>query len=227
VTRATSLIFCGLLLSFSSEARADGDAPLPKPALLALGARGGVGLRLGDPPYFPATGRGTFLLGATALFEPNDWLGLGAAFEHAWLDREAGPIRDIGSAEVQRTLNTMWLDARVRVFERDQIGVFLGLGPGITWQSESATGYVHDALGANGVTFSCSASDSANFALRAMVGATYGLSPGFRVTTEFGVDNYRLSSDVLDDCAPGAGTATVVGARIGIAYAIDVDRYVR
>jgi hypothetical protein len=105
----------------------------------------------------------------------------------------------------------------------DQAGAYLGLAVGPSWQSADMNGSVwpaHDP--GRWESFQCHGSDSPGFAMRAEIGGDVAIVGGLRAFAALGIDGYRLSDDVLDECVPGAGSATVFGLRAGLAYAMDL-----
>jgi hypothetical protein len=75
--------------------------------------------------------------------------------------------------------------------------------------------------------FSCSAGSGAEFAFRAAVGVKARLGRSVSLLADGGFVGYRFSSEVVGDCAPGAGTAQTVMLRAGLTYDLDISRFVR
>jgi hypothetical protein len=97
----------------------------------------------------------------------------------------------------------------------------------LAWQGVDARGFVTPGIGALPSTYACSGGDTANLALRAGIGGRFLLGSGFSFLADASFDNVRLSSDVIGDCAPGAGTVSLIGARVGFGYELDVTSFVR
>lgn len=201
-------------------------APAPEPVLIDLGLHLGGVYRVGDAPAFPITGRAGALLGVSAFVSASPRYSFGLAFEHTGLGSERAE-GDFGSVDLARDLNVLWAGLRVHVVHTEKVWLSVLLGPGLAWQGVSANGLLTPGIGVPPATFSCSAGDSANIALRAGLGARIALGSGVSFLADASFDNVRLSSDVIGDCAPGAGTVSLIGARIGFAYGLEVTPYVR
>ncbi len=201
-------------------------APLPDPVLIDLGLHLGGVYRMGDAPAFPITGRTGAVFGVSAYAEPSRRYAFGLAFEHAGLGSEQAK-GDFGSAEITRDVNVLWGGLRVHFVKTEVVTLSVLLGPGLAWQGVSANGLLTPGIGKLPTTFSCSAGDSVNLALRAGLGARFALGSGVSFLADVSFDNLRLASEVIGDCAVGAGTVSVIGARVGFGYQFDVSSYVR
>lgn len=224
------LLLCALGLAApalqSGPALAQTPPPQPKkPAKITaidVGPSLGALVRLGDSPAFDVTARGALTVGASAsyYFQP---IALGLAYEHTGFGREASGIGSLGVVRVSRTLDTVWAFARVRVSGLEPVIPFLQAGPGVVWQSARADGVAFLSGGVGGgQPFACAATDSANLGLRVGWGVELPLSPSVLFLGEGSFDAYRLSTDILDGCAPGAGTASALTLRVGFAYRFDL-----
>jgi hypothetical protein len=200
--------------------------PSPEPVLIDLGLHLGGVYRTGDAPAFPITGRTGASFGVSAYVEPSRRYAFGFGFEHAGLGGEQA-AGDLGSAELTRDVNVLWGGLRVHFVNTEAVALSVLLGPGLAWQGVSANGLLTPGIGKLPTTFFCSAGDSVNLALRAGLGARIALGSGISFLADVSFDNVRLASEVIDDCAPGAGTVSLIGARVGFGYQLDVTRYVR
>jgi hypothetical protein len=206
---------------------AEVDAPeqpeVGSPRRFDLGLRIGYGRRLDDPALFPADDRNGLMLGAgVALFVVRR-MAIGLTYEHLGLGTEKSGLLPTGSFEVDRDLHALWLDARLYPWLSDRFGVYLGIGAAPVWQGAEMTGSLwprHDP--GRWVSFRCEGSDSANLALRGELAADIGLGAGVRTIVAAGMDGYRLSDEVIDDCVPGAGSALVFGLRVAVVYGMDL-----
>lgn len=209
--------------SIDEPARPD----LPVPVLLELGAFAGVSARLDDGPYLNTTRRAGLVLGASAFVWPNRTLAFGLDYAHADLDRvESAP----GSADlvaVDHRAHTLMLDARFVPFRASSVSVFLGIGAGFAWQGASTHATLSPRDGFLGGSFQCDVNAGADFAFRAGLGAKarVGRAGSFFGGLDF--VGYRLTSDLLDRCAYGAGAAQTLMLRAGFAYDLDISRLVR
>ncbi len=198
----------------------------PEPVLIDLGLHLGGVYRAGDAPAFPITERGGASFGVSAFVAPSRRFSFGLSFEHAGLGGEKAE-GDLGSLTITRDLSVLWAGLRAFVISTDAVRFGVVIGPGLAWQGVRADGLLTPGIGVLPSVYSCAGGDSANLALRAGLGAQLALGSGFSFLADASFDNVRLSSDVIGDCAPGAGTVSLVGARVGFGYQLDVTSYVR
>lgn len=198
----------------------------PDPVRVDLGLHLGGVYRAGDAPAFPITDRAGASFGVSAFVAPSRRFSFGLAFEHAGLGSEKAE-GELGSLTITRDLNLLWAGLRMHVITTDAVRIGLLIGPGLAWQGVDAGGLLTPGIGVLPSAYSCSAGDSANLALRAGLGARFMLGSGFSFLVDASFDNVRLASDVIGDCAPGAGTVSLIGARVGFGYELDVTSFVR
>jgi hypothetical protein len=165
------------------------------------------------------------MLGASAFLRIEPAFSLGLSFEHTDLGRERSPVGEVAALELTRDLNTLWASVQLHLVRGESGELGLVFGPGLAWQSADVSGIAAPTLG--GAPFRCSASDAANLALRAGLGGSLALGGGLYLSAGATFDAVRLSSDLLDGCVQGAGSAALFGLRGGFAYRFDVGRYVR
>ncbi|MDC0739999.1 hypothetical protein [Polyangium mundeleinium] len=211
----------------AEEARAQAAPPAqprkPRQTAIDLSASVGGGVRLGDAPLFPVTQRGgtLFGLGLTYLLHP---LSIGLTYEHVGLGREDSGVVPFGAVRIARSTDAAWASVRVRFSGLEPIVPFLGVGLGAVWQSAHADGvFLIDGGLRGGQPFSCSATDSLNLGLRAAVGVEVPIGKTVSFTAEGSLDAYRLSSEVIEGCAPGAGTTNALLFRVGLLYRFDLS----
>jgi hypothetical protein len=215
-----------LFVAAVAAAEAPARTSPPAPVLIDLGLHLGGVYRTGDAPAFPITGRTGASFGASAYVEPSRRYAFGLGFEHAGLGSEKAE-GDFGSVEISRDVNLLWGGVRVHFVRTEAVTLGVVLGPGLAWQGVSASGLLTPGIGRLPSTFSCSGGDSVNLALRAGLGARFALGSGISLLADVSFDNVRLASGVIGDCAPGAGTVSLIGARVGFGYQFDVTPYVR
>ena len=226
-----SAIF-GIATLLASSAAVAADPPParttapPEPVRIDLGLHLGGVYRAGDSPSFPITGRGGASFGASAFVAPSRRFSFGLAFEHAGLGSEQAE-GELGSLTITRDLSLLWAGLRVNMISTDALRFGVLLGPGLAWQGVRADGVLTPGIGVLPSVYSCAGGDSANLALRAGIGAQIALGSGFSFLADASFDSVRLTSDVIGDCAPGAGTVSLIGARVGFGYQLDVTSYVR
>ena len=229
-SRAYFLAFFASVGLASASAAAEAPAPArttaPPPVQIDIGLHLGGVHRTGDAPAFPITGRAGVSFGVSAYVSPSPRYAFGLAFEHAGLGSERAE-GDFGSVDLTRDLNLLWAGLRVSLLHTERVSLGLLIGPGLSWQGVSANGLLTPGIGALPSGYACAAGDTVNLGLRAGLGARIALGSGVSFLADASVDNVRLASDVLDGCAPGAGTVTLIGARVGFGYQFDVTSYVR
>ena len=76
------------------------------------------------------------------------------------------------------------------------------------------------ATGSGG--FGCTSSDSVNVALRFGGGVEFPVTSNVSLITDATFDAYRLSSEIIQFCAPGAGATSSLLVRVGLAYRFDI-----
>ncbi|UQA62060.1 hypothetical protein [Polyangium aurulentum] len=212
------------LLDGPALAQTPPKTPAKKDKTTAIDVAPSLGalVRLGDAPAFDVTQRGGMTVGASAsyYFHP---IALGLTYEHAGFGREESGVGALGVVRISRQLDTVWAFARVRVTGLEPVVPFLQAGPGVVWQTARADGIAFSSGGVGGgQPFSCKASDSANLGLRVGWGVEVPLNRSVLFLGEGSFDAYRLSTDVLDGCALGAGTASALTLRLGLAYRFDL-----
>lgn len=194
--------------------------------MIDLGLHLGGVYRAGDAPAFPITDRAGVSFGASAFVAPSRRFSFGLAFEHAGLGGEKAE-GELGKLTITRDLDVLWAGLRVFMINTQVVRVGLLIGPGLAWQGVRADGLLTPGIGVLPSVYSCAGGASANLALRAGLGAQIALGNGFSFLADASFDNVRLTSDVIGDCAPGAGTVSLIGARVGFGYQLDVTSYVR
>jgi hypothetical protein len=199
--------------------------PPPDPITLDVTLRTGGAYRFGDGPSFPITSRSGATVGAGITIAPSLRWAVGLAYEHSGLGEEHA-TGDLGDVEVSRSLDALWASLRLTLFRVDPVAITLTLGPGLVWQHVDADVIAYQT-GARPDVFRCQETGGPGLGLRAALGAEVRLAPSLFLSADAVFDNLRLSSDPLGDCAPGAGSATLLGGRAAISYRFDVSRYTR
>ncbi len=218
-----------LLVSLLGAREASALDPLPpaKPSGprqtgFDLSASLGGSIRLGDAPLFDVTQRGgtLFGFGLAYLLHPV-WIGL--SYEHTNLGREESGVLPFGAVHIARSTDTLWASLRVRLAGLEPIVPFFGAALGATWQNARADGvFLIDGGLRGGQAFSCSATDSLNLGMRVGAGAEVPVSKSVSFVGEGSFDAYRLSSEVIEGCSPGAGTVNALLFRVGLLYRFDL-----
>jgi hypothetical protein len=153
------------------------------------------------------------------------WVAIGASYDHATLGHELTTTADQqGSIDINRGVHALWGRLRIYPARNEVIGVYVSLAPGLAWQTANASiALPAGPLAARPNSTSCSATDSASFAMSAGLGVEVAAGGGFVLTGETSFDDYRFGAGSFGDCgAPGAGTTGTFGARIGLGYRFDL-----
>jgi hypothetical protein len=209
--------------AFADPLSQDLSLPPPgKPVLLELVPRVGIAARLGDSPALPIAVRGGYTLGLAVGLRPSRWYGIELGYEHFGILTE-GDTGNAGWLEVTRTVDAGWAMLRGSAFRLSALDLYFGLGVGLATDRATAVGL---ATGARS-PFQCVVTGPIGLALRAGIGSEVRLGPRVSFLTEVGATSAQLSSDPMDDCAPGTGTLSLIGLRAGVVYRFDVSRYVR
>ncbi len=199
------------------------DDPRPPETTLGLQLSAGLMARIGSETTLPNDEPVDLAYGAGAWFAPTRLWSVGLAFQRVGLGGgETDSPRH--SLAVQRDVNTLWLGGRAYPWRSDELGVYVGLALGASWQEVSANGARERSPGTMGPIepFACSASDGPGFALSGAVGLDAEMGRGFAFLAEATAAGHRLTSEPIGACAPGSGSVTGVGAQIGFMYRFDL-----
>jgi len=162
-------------------------------------------------------------LGLSLYYELARELAAGIEVDHVGLGRGTA-LTGLSSVSVDYTVTSAMLGFRAYPYRRELFDVFVGLQLGVGLQGISATGTSSGgSVVAAPVPYACDATDSPALQLGGGIGARLMLAPRFGVSARINAALRRLSSDVIDDCARGLGSATTVGASLGIGYDFDLD----
>jgi hypothetical protein len=202
------------------------DAPdweLGEPPRLDFVLNLGLGHRVDDPPLYVATQRTGFRIGGDVDVFFARRVSFGVGYEHLDLGREESGVTPTGSVAIDRELHNLWANARLYPWMGDSLGVYLRLRLGIGWQAASLAGNVWSEVNpASSAVLECHASDSANLSIGAEAGLDVTVTRGFHFLFAPSFDGHRLGDGLIDNCAPGAGTALVLGLRTGFVYSLDL-----
>jgi hypothetical protein len=216
------------LIAVSDPARAEPPPPVePGPAAwgfegpyrFEVGVRAGLAQRVDDPPLFEASNSSGLVGGLGIGLEASRHVAFGLAYEHLGLWREQTKVLENGTFRVARRTDTLWLAARLYPLRLDTVGVFVDVSVGPSWQGVSLSGSAWSAITpGERVPVSCRGSGSTGFALRGRAGIEVAVSERLVARIAPNIDTYRHSDELVGNCAPGAGTTTVVGLLLEFAY---------
>ncbi len=195
-----------------------------QPATLGFQLSSGVVARVGGglDPEFAEHERVDLAYGFGAWFAPSDLLALGLRYERIG---QGGEESRTGAAtlRVQRDMDAFWLGARVYAARLERLGLYMGLGVGLSVQSLSANGARPSQSFGPGATFACSASDGPGLSLNGAGGLDLQMDGHLAFIAEGAVSAFRHSGDRIDGCAPGSGSVTNVSAMIGLLYRFEIE----
>lgn len=194
------------------------------PATFGFQLSSGVVARVGGglDPGFADHERVDLAYGFGAWFAPSDLLALGLRYERIG---QGGEESRTGAAtlRVQRDMDAFWLGARVYAAHLERLGLYMGLGVGLSVQSLSANGARPSQSFGPGATFACTASDGPGLSLNGAGGLDVQMDGHLAFIAEGAVSAFRHSGDRIDGCAPGSGSVTNVSAMIGLLYRFEIE----
>lgn len=199
----------------------------PARVLLEGGLFAGVSGRMDDPPVLDATRRAGLVLGGSLFVWPSRLLAFGISYAHTDLHRGETPASSLDSVVVDYETHTALAEARVVPIRFSSVALYAAIGAGLAWQTASLRASFVPVDGQAGGSFSCAAGSGAELAFRGAIGMKARLTRAVSLLLDASFLGYRLSADVLDGCAPGAGTAQTLVLRAGLTYDIDISRFVR
>lgn len=205
-----------------------GKSAPPPELTLGIGIDGGVFGRLeGETEGFANGSRGDIAYGGGLWFAPNRLFTIGLSYQRLGLGSEETAAHQAYSVAIKRATNVGWLTGRVYPLRGDTAGLFIQGMFGLSWQALEANGtsaqggtpYVAPAAG-----FRCNARGAARLAIGVGVGAEVEVERNLAFIARGELHAHQLSNDPmdLDGCAEGSGTATVLGAQIGLLYRFDL-----
>jgi hypothetical protein len=184
-----------------------------------IGFHVGFAPRADDPPLFQATNDAGLSGGVSLRLYTSERIGFGLGYDHVGLWREESGLLDNGTFELSRAFDTLWAWLRLRPVRGEDLGAFLDLGVGPSWQRVSLRGVFWDPVTPGLRTpVSCNAGGDLGFAFRGQAGMEVAITESFGTELGVGLELYRHSSDAVGACAPGAGTAVVPTLRLGFVY---------
>jgi len=192
-----------------------------KSAFIPFVMAGGV-VRIDDAPLFNIVQRydGNFALGFLYQIKP---ISFGLSYEHTGLGKEDSGVGPYGFVHIHRSLDTIYASLKVNFTGPSWGTPYFGVAAGGTFQDASMRGIFLINQGANGsANFNCTASDTISLALRVGGGVAIPLSSNVSFLMDGSFDAYRLTSDILQYCAPGAGATSAFLVRAGLSYRFDI-----
>jgi hypothetical protein len=208
----------------------DKPAKLPPPEM-TLGIEGlaGVTGRVGSiSSGYDSAERAGLQYGLGAFFAPNRQFAFGLSYVYSGFGAEEfSPTANDSTGKIRRRLHNAMLGLRAYPLRNDTIGLWAGLGVGLTWQTASASGatatgdFVQPSR-----SYQVGVGPSSGLALGAAIGMDYDISNDVALLTSVAFTNHRLSSDPLDGSddpvIPGVGSASQLDFRLAFQYRFDL-----
>jgi hypothetical protein len=149
-------------------------------------------------------------------------LAAGLELERASLGRGTA-ITGRDSVSIDYSVTSALLGLRAYPKRSEMLDVFVGLQVGLGIQGVSAAGTASSGSLSAPVAYKCSGSAAPAFSIGGGVGARFMISPRWGLTGRVNGTGRQLTSDVVDACAQGIGSATTISASIGLGYDFDLD----
>lgn len=207
------------------------DAPpapgAPARVLLEGALFAGVSARFDDASFFETTRRVGPIAGGSLFVSPSRLLSFGAAYAHTDLNRNESPRTSTDVIALDYETHTLLAEARVTPLRFSSLALFASIGAGLAWQSVSLRAALAPIGTSPGASFTCRAGSNAELAFRGALGIKARFTRAASLLLDASFVGYRLTADILGDCAPGAGTAQTLMVRAGLAYDIDISKLVR
>jgi hypothetical protein len=200
--------------------------PPPDPITVDVMARGGFAYRIGSSAGLPITGRVGGVGGLGVAVAPWSRAAIGLGWERVGIGSEHGN-GDLADVEVSRSIDVIWASLRLYLVRASNVGLYVQLGPGLAIQHADASVLIKPDPGMQPDAYLCSESGGPGLALRAGLGVEARLAGPLWFTADAVVDHAHLSSDPLGSCAPGVGSLSTAGMRLGLSYRADVTRWLR
>jgi hypothetical protein len=185
---------------------------------------GGMNYRLGGHDSLDQDETVGMTFGVGAWLAPSRLYSLGLGYQRTGLGSGVS-APETNSLAARYDLNTIWFGGRAYPWRTDRFGLFVSLAVGASWQDLSASGTrATNAFTSPAQTFSCSGSDGPNIAFGAGAGVDVDVDRNLAFIAGVDASGHQLSSDVVDSCAMGAGTATNLVGRLAFAYRFDFSQ---
>jgi hypothetical protein len=189
---------------------------------LTLEGRLGLLLRPGSSDGFQDETHAGAELGLSLYMQLKRELSAGVEIERASLGRGTS-IGGLDSVSIDYTVSSAMLGVRAYPKRSELLDVFVGVQVGVGIQAVSAVGTANNGALLPASSYSCGGTDTPAFQIGGGVGARLMFAPRWGVTARINGTGRRLTSDVVDECAQGLGTATTVTGSIGLGYDFDLD----
>jgi hypothetical protein len=178
-------------------------------------------------------------IGSTGL-EPSEEEHFGVGFDvSGWLSASRAwalglglTYTDLGNVtagtdgngfDADYSVTALTLGARAFPWRSKSAEIFLGLRAGIAWQGIDAVGIrTLQPNVAPPESYACSATSGPGLALGAGIGGALRLGARAWLMGHVDANGYKMTSNIVDDCAVGLGSVSSVSAGAGLLYAFDL-----
>ncbi|MDF3066466.1 MAG: hypothetical protein K0R38_2067 [Polyangiaceae bacterium] len=161
-------------------------------------------------------------VGLTGYLDLSRELAAGLEVERASLGRGSA-VSGLETVSTDFSVTSAMLGVRAYPRRTEMLDLYVGLQLGVGFQHVSSAGTRVPAPLRPGVPFSCSGSDSPGLQIGGGVGARLMISPRWGIGARVNATGRRLTSDVVDACGQGIGTATTMSAGLGLGYDFDLE----
>lgn len=148
-------------------------------------------------------------------------LGFGLTYASLGSVQTASGVNEFKGAY---SVTATYLGARAFPWRRPNAEIFVGLRVGLAWQGIDATGVRSPPDVWDPQPFACSGTAGPGVALGAGIGGALRLGSRAWLTGHLDANGYKMTSEVIDDCAVGIGSVTNASFGAGILYAFDLGR---
>jgi hypothetical protein len=210
-------------VDFGEHAKPEPVLPPPEMTLGIEGSGGLHGRLSGNTDGYQNNEPFDMTFALQGWFAPNRLDSVGLGYQRTGLGgASTGPLQS--SLSVEYDVNTIWAAGRAYPMRSDDLGLFVQLELGASWQQLSANGTrVTNEFTTPAVTFACSETDGPGLALGGGVGLDIDIDRHLAFTALLDATGHRLTGDIVNGCAPGVGTVTGVAARIGFMYRFELE----
>ncbi|HVY31024.1 MAG TPA: hypothetical protein VHB79_30915 [Polyangiaceae bacterium] len=161
-------------------------------------------------------------LGLSVYVDVKSALAAGLEIDRSTLGHGTA-LTGLDSVSIDYTVSSAMLGLRAYPKRTDMFDLFVGLQVGVGIQGVSAQGIASNGAILPGSAYRCGASDAPALQIGGGAGVRLMLTPRWGVTTRINAVGRRLSSEYIEDCAQGIGTATTITGSIGLGYDFDME----
>jgi len=188
--------------------------------------RAGFTYRIGSGPNLPVAGRFGAAGGLGLSVAPWSRVAIGLGWERSTVGSEHGS-GDLADVEVNRSIDVVWASLRVYLVRASRVGLLVQIGPGLAVQHADGNILLKPDASMRPTAYLCRESEGPGLALRAGLGFEARAAGPLWITADAMIDHAHLSTEPLGACAPGVGSLSLAGMRVGLLFRADVSRWLR